>query len=895
MVLRYRQIAQPSRARTALQAGMGRGTRKKPTVESTVTKACPIALIIWLLLSGGWAKSNPETVQLANGATIIVERIPNAPLTAIEVWIRVGVANETPTTSGVAHLLEHLIFKGTAELAPGTLDAVFEQAGGILDATTERDWTRYRASVLPEHWQEPLQTLLRCLRNPALNEKQLEQERRLILNDEYALHRADPIRPARYALFAEAFPDHPYGLPLLGDPATLMRHTVQTVRQFHQANYLPERVIIVVVGAVEREAVQKVVESVWRRSDSSADTGARLGGGDTPAPISSRPPSSSPSSRENASGDGGNLITVAHDSWLAFGIRTPPARDIDAWLCAEIVRIALAEPYRGLLYEGDGALPFGRLQSEYLPRVGGSLIAFYALPPVQANAQWQATTRQRFERALERIAEGDARIALEQARAIALARHESAMRNPLERARWYGLCAALQLPLSPEEYANRLKNLPVEQVEAFIRASTGLHARSGTAVPNALSPRTTPTLISSPLRGVAATASSTRSVVVRQRLANGLRVVAVSAPDAESVVLHVVVGHTLGESAAAGELTTRMLFGETQNETERTLAMRIARSGGSLSVEWTPAGARITAFARPDSVVNCLALLKEALLRAEFTDSGLQRALRQALYDRQYREGASAWRLGAALIDAYGDEESLRGVSLSAVRAYYHKHYRPENAVMVIAGNLPVEQLMAMAQQFWGNAWEQPPTPRTPEPPTETTLRIGAITDPHGCAYTGYAWATDVASPSDYYALLALQTLLMEGKRARMFVAAREQSGMGYALLTETALGKGYALGFGATQTGKTPLSHSLVSQALQEPIQPHEWRRAQQLLRGEWERLRLSLHTFTAALAWAELSGLSYETVWNAPNILNALSLESVEAQRQRLVQRALANSRDR
>jgi len=875
-----------------------------------VTKACLTALTGWLLLVWGWAFSTPERIRLANGAEIIVERIPNAPLTAIEVWIRAGVANENPATSGVAHLLEHLIFKGTAELPPGALDTAFEQAGGILDATTERDWTRYRASVLPEQWQEPLQTLLRCLLNPALDEKQLDQERRLILNDEYALHRADPIRPARYALFAEAFPNHPYGLPLLGDPTALTRHDIQTVRQFHQRHYLPERVIIVVVGAAELETVRKVVEAVWGSAESPAEEGTTLGFSGVraltllpspPAPLPPRergelsvPPhlsSSSPTTWERESGSEGKPISVARDTWLALGIRTPSASDIDAWLCTEVARIALAEPYRGLLYEGEGTLPFGRLQSEYLPRAGGSLLAFYALPPVEADEEWQTATRQRFERALAQIAEGNARIALEQARAVVLARHETAMRNPLERARWYGLCAALQIPLSPEEYAVRLKNLAVEQVEAFVRTRTGRPSSSEAAVSDATAQRTSQPPAGNLLRyrSVAAVASSTRPasrrVAARQRLANGLRVVAVSAPDADSVVIHIVVGHTVGESAALGELTTRMLFGETQNETERTLAMRIARSGGSLSVEWTPAGARITAFAHPDSVVNTLSLLKEALLRAEFNDAGRQRALRQAIYDRQHQEGASAWRLGATLLDAYGSEESLKGVSLNAVRAYYQKHYRPENTVIVAAGNLPVERLIEMVQQFWGGDWEQPPAPKTPISPIGTTMRFGAVAEPLGCAYTGYAWASDVEAPADYYALLALQALLMEGKRARMFVATREQQGVGYALIAETALGRGFALGFGATQTGKVPLSQNIVRQALQEPIQPHEWRRAQQLLRGEWERLRLSLHAFTAALAWAELSGLGYETVWNAPDTLNALSLQSVEAQRSRLV----------
>jgi predicted Zn-dependent peptidase len=94
-------------------------------------------------------------------------------------------------------------------LPPDALDSAFENAGGVLDAFTERDWTRFRASVLPDRWREPLQTLLRSLLAPALPADALEKERHLILRDEYALHHADPIRPARYALFAERFPQHP--------------------------------------------------------------------------------------------------------------------------------------------------------------------------------------------------------------------------------------------------------------------------------------------------------------------------------------------------------------------------------------------------------------------------------------------------------------------------------------------------------------------------------------------------------------------------------------------------------------------------------------------------------------------------------------------------------------
>ncbi|MER3558924.1 MAG: hypothetical protein C4336_05360, partial [Armatimonadota bacterium] len=74
--------------------------------------------------------------------------------------------------------------------------------------------------------------------------------RQIILRDEYALHEADPIRPVRYRLYAQAFPKHPYGLPLLGDPALLKILPREAVLEFHQRHYRPERMVVVVVGNV---------------------------------------------------------------------------------------------------------------------------------------------------------------------------------------------------------------------------------------------------------------------------------------------------------------------------------------------------------------------------------------------------------------------------------------------------------------------------------------------------------------------------------------------------------------------------------------------------------------------------------------------------------------------
>ncbi len=221
-----------------------------------------LGLALGMLIGWGVAHARPERTQLPDGLQLITERIAEMPLVALEVWVRAGTAYETPETSGVAHLLEHLLFKGTPDHPKGALDWTFERAGGLLEASTERDWVRFRATVLKDRWQEPLRVLLAHLLNPSLPETELERERSIILNDEYALHLLSPVRVARYALFAEQFPNHPYGLPLLGEPERLRTLSIASIRAFHQERYRPENIVVVLVGALSHEEAVRVVGSL---------------------------------------------------------------------------------------------------------------------------------------------------------------------------------------------------------------------------------------------------------------------------------------------------------------------------------------------------------------------------------------------------------------------------------------------------------------------------------------------------------------------------------------------------------------------------------------------------------------------------------------------------------
>jgi predicted Zn-dependent peptidase len=162
--------------------------------------------------------------------------------------------------------------------------------------------------------------------------------------------------------------------------------------------------------------------------------------------------------------------------------------------------------------------------------------------------------------------------------------------------------------------------------------------------------------------------------------------------------------------AGTGELTARMLFTTTHNETQATLASRIARSGGTLQLHYEPIGVRIIAIAEPGAVENVLALLREGLTRAEFEPESLLRALQAAQAERQRMDGTHELPLYDALLrqlmeggTLYARAEELQQVRLEHIRAFYTRYYRPERFVLVIAGDMPVEQLTELMQRYWGS------------------------------------------------------------------------------------------------------------------------------------------------------------------------------------------------
>ncbi len=933
-------------------------------------------LVLLLLLSWGVAHARPERTQLPNGLQVITERVPEMPLAALEVWVRAGTAHETPETSGVAHLLEHLLFKGTRNSPKGALDAVFERSGGLLEANTERDWVRFRATVLKDRWQEPLQMLLAHLFEPLLPEGELERERAIILGDEYALHWLSPVRVARYQLFAERFPEHPYGLPLLGDPKRLRQSDIQTVRAFHHQHYVPSNFVVVLVGDVVHEEVLRAVadtlsasmsphppqpslsQGFGRGRESRLPSPEASGEGQgvratqnltPPAPLSANDPArhserseESPLSHSVGEGQGVRADPEAHGrdtratvgegqgvradpeahgrdaraivgegqgvradpeahgrdaratlgeeqgvrEVLTLSLPAPPAHQTDALILTELLRIALAEPYLGLLYarfsENETRLPFSQLRSEFLPRTQQGLVAFFFLPPIPEMPDWQAQVKARWQTALERITSGQARGWLEQAKSIAITRHQLQMANPIERARLYGLYATLNIPNLPNEWVARVQAVPPEAIEAYLRQL--LEGQTPAKIETERAPTPPPAERTTPQLGSP----------VRLRLANGIRIIHLPTQNSDTLHLQLIL-HTppsLREPRGVAELTARLLFTSTQNETEATLAYRMARSGGSLRLFWEPNGIRVAVVARTNSLQNMLSLLAEGFLRPEFTPEAFQRAKAIALAERRWSDGAREWNAYSALTD-FSTEESLQRVSLADVRRFYQACFRPENLVVVSAGNLRPEQVSTFVNQFFGSGWSVEGARTRLEPPAQPNLARTTLTrSAEGLTYWAYRFDLPIQSPEQVATGLVLQTVLSGGKGSRLFREIREGLGWGYDFGGIHLLEPHRLQLLGFIQAGcPSEKPSSLLTERMTQPLRAEEVQRAKAYLIGNWWRDRMELSEYLRRLAEAELSGVGIELETEFPKWIEAVSLEAVQGLMESFRQRIQAD----
>lgn len=224
------------------------------------------SLVVLLLLTVPLlARANPFEHTLSNGLRIIVKEDRRAPTAAHMVWYRAGGIDEVSGTTGVAHVLEHMMFKGTPNVGAGEFSRRVAAAGGRDNAFTSKDYTAYFQQVPKAQLAQMMQLEADRMRHLNLDAGEFAQEIKVVMEERR--QRTDDSPHARLGeqLQAVAYQTHPYRVPVIGWMNDLENMTVQDARDWYRRWYAPNNACVVVVGDVDHQAVFKLAQMYYGR------------------------------------------------------------------------------------------------------------------------------------------------------------------------------------------------------------------------------------------------------------------------------------------------------------------------------------------------------------------------------------------------------------------------------------------------------------------------------------------------------------------------------------------------------------------------------------------------------------------------------------------------------
>ncbi len=217
-----------------------------------------------LALAPIFALAQPaQEFMLKNGMKIIVKEDHRAPTAAQMVWYKIGAMDELNGTTGVAHALEHMMFKGTKTLKPGEFSAKVAALGGRENAFTSKDFTAYFQQIGQSKLEAVMALEADRMANLVFDKKEFAQEIRVVMEERRLRTEDQPMALVNEALDAAAFIAHPYRRPIVGWMDDLQHMTVQDAKAWHESWYAPNNATLVVAGDVDAANVVRLAEKYF--------------------------------------------------------------------------------------------------------------------------------------------------------------------------------------------------------------------------------------------------------------------------------------------------------------------------------------------------------------------------------------------------------------------------------------------------------------------------------------------------------------------------------------------------------------------------------------------------------------------------------------------------------
>jgi zinc protease len=220
-------------------------------------------LVLFILLNGSAHALDVDEYTLKNGLKVLLLEDRKAPTATFQIWYRVGSRDENVGKTGLSHLLEHMMFKGTEKYGPKTFSQTIKRAGGIDNAFTSKEYTGYFQMLASDRIGLPIELEADRMRNLVLTKESVLSERDVVMEERRLRYEDDPQRLIYEKVMALAFLNHPYRWPVIGWMSDLENVNPEDLVSHYRKYYVPNNAVIIVVGDINKEEMLSKIKTAF--------------------------------------------------------------------------------------------------------------------------------------------------------------------------------------------------------------------------------------------------------------------------------------------------------------------------------------------------------------------------------------------------------------------------------------------------------------------------------------------------------------------------------------------------------------------------------------------------------------------------------------------------------
>ncbi|AFZ26441.1 putative Zn-dependent peptidase [Cylindrospermum stagnale PCC 7417] len=788
---------------------------------------------------------NVSKTVLENGLTVLTKEVHNATVVTVQVWYKVGSRNEEPGVNGIAHQLEHMMFKGTKN-RPIQFGQLFSALGSDSNAFTSYDQTAYYGTAEREKLTALLVLEADRMQNSLIDVEQLASEKRVVIS-ELLFYENSPEYRLNRAVMRAAFPDHGYGLPVGGTKADVEKFEVEQVRKYYRKFYSPENAVLVIVGDFSTAKTLETVKEIFGKIPQNNPEKRSLF-------------SESPMQLNTPHGLNAPLTAISTPivlrelgagSMLQVVYPLPKGNQSDVPALA-VMDYILTEGRNSRLYQ---VLVESGLVSEVTSAVA-SLREFgwYGMLLTAAHHQDLTTIDSMLKSAIANLAAtGVTSEELARAKAQLIASVILSNRDITSLAMQLGndqttaddynytdrYLAAVHRVSAADIVAVVNKYLKPEiRVVGFFEPTEKLtkgivakpHLAQTTENFSPVAPVTPSEVIKYLPPVPRATDAVTRELPQAFTFANGLRVLLLSDKSTPTVTLsgHITAGTEFDpdEQAGLASLVADSLVNGTKTQDLLTIAKALEERGASLDFEADREGVRIQGNSLAADLPVLLETLADVVKNSTFPAKELEINRQQALtaLDLQLDDPDEVAKKVFVQsifpkkhpLHTFPTTASIQQIKREDVITFKEKHYRPDTMVLALVGDFEVATVRSLLQAQFSD-WQvkgQPPTVKYPAVSMPAKLvRINPVLPGKAQAitYMGYA-AINRQDPRFYAALVLNQILGGDTLSSRLGTEVRDRLGLTYGIYSSFQAGKNVGTFLIEMQTSPEDTSQAIAS-----------------------------------------------------------------------------------